>query len=455
MNIVHDFQLDVVEKMPRADIITAAMLNSCFMDVYVPDRIQEIEAMEEEERENTISSAYEHSLGRGHNAAAIMPIVFAAAVPRMETLRIARQPRGFDILQTSTRRVDHGNWLGVYEPDLIKKSPEAHQIFKNAVAKSSEYYDAVVKLARNKKERLFLRQYAMQGTPLYMMTGISFVASPRAIWQFVTEGLADDMPSVSRDVSLRMKYKARQVEGYEEFFYDWRSNWASLSHLPTGSDFLGRPNPNLEMLLNTKNGQAVLRGDKPAQVLGYEDPFGLTSEEAWRLLHEFPGTLESITLEFLTETSIANHHDMFKQRELRSSVEPLRQSVNRRSFSIPNEVVETGKDNLLRETSDTLINAYHALVSLGIPEKDAQGILPHNLNLAVIYKTGLWNLAHVSADRCCRHARPDLERWWNSISEYMREEVPTAGALMYPKGKQFGYCPDQTPCERCFPKKEG
>ena len=242
---------------------------------------------------------------------------------------------------------------------------------------------------------------------------------------------------------------------YEIFFREWKSNYNPLSHLPTSSDFLREENPRLEALLISAEGQDVLRGRKPAHVIGYTDPFDLSPEEAWEMLHEQPENLEAATLTFLARTSIANHHDMFRQRELRAVIEPIRQSVGERpySYSVPDEVKEIGMDGLLSSTSDRLIDAYFKLVEIGVPSRDAQGVLPHSLDLSVVYRTGLWDLAHVSADRSCRHARPDLERWWNSIGDYVREEVPAAGALMHPKGKQFGYCPDKTPCERCFPKK--
>lgn len=142
--------------------------------------------------------------------------------------------------------------------------------------------------------------------------------------------------------------------------------------------------------------------------------------------------LEAIKLHFMIDgVDRAFTHQHVRQRTAAFSQESLRFAVIDnlvQGTSLPPSLVDTREDDPKRviwnDTVQGIQDAYHQLVSAGMPQEDARGLLPHATATRINYVTDLRNLAAHAGNRLCTQAQFHWRHVFTEISRAIRNYQP-------------------------------
>ncbi len=449
-----EVSIKVINKFPCINETLVAMLNSCVSKNSASSHLEKINGLSEDERKAKVDATFSHSLGKGHNAAGDPPhyILDFENIPRLETLRQARQPRGFDLLQQSTRRVELDS---VYKPKCIRDNGSADFLFDLTMNKVLEIYFRMLDSAKDKDERMNLRQDAMFILPLYLQTNNAICGSARGYWQYFTEGVNKGMPELSRKVSVDML----RVLGKEnpELFRKWKINYKYEEFYPSNSDFLSKRNIPLENLVKEH------KLDRGSKLLGQVNPFVGWSVEDIRkgIVDKDPATYANLVqckAQFLAKTDLSTYHELFRQRTLDQTVGSFMSAMDNRNktFFVPDTIKARGFESIYLFACRSLEALYYHLQTAGISKQDAVGVAPHALEVCSLLTIDGWNLIHLSGSRLCSTAKPSMRKWMRGMADELKAANNPLSEYLVPKGEQYGFCPDNHPngCNICKVRKE-
>jgi flavin-dependent thymidylate synthase len=156
-------------------------------------------------------------------------------------------------------------------------------------------------------------------------------------------------------------------------------------------------------------GMRMFRGDPVYSLEEISD-----DDRKWAWEESIKGHLkapwEFVDFQFMLEgVTRAFTHQLVRQRTAVYAQESLRFAVKEnlaQEIPIPPSVV--GNENAAAfwtQTVKRIEEAYHALVSSGIPAEDARGLLPHATTTRVIYKTNFRGLMEHAGNRLCTQAQ--------------------------------------------------
>lgn len=457
MDIIdNNHRIEILDKIQKGELITAAALNSCVTVDSSIKRLEILSKLDEKKLKEKVESAFEHSLGSGHNAAGDLSVYILGFenIPRLETLRQARYEIGDSLLQKSTRRVDHKT---IWEPESIRKNKAAHEIFLSTMNEVMTTYFEILNSAKDDNERKNLRQDAMFVTPLLLNTDNTVSASVRGWWQYLTEGLFNEnikMPEVIKEIASETHKLL--IADSELFFRKWKSNYDPKLQFPTGSDFFTKRNIALEKILNSEKARPLRGGEKYAVLLDFTNPYlGITFEELKQGVDENdPGimsALKKIKATLLTITDISTYHELIRQRTVDKTIEPFISAIERpdASFFIPSSLKRKGYEDVINNTYKKLSSLYFNLINEGVPKEDSIGVIPHSTNLYSIIVVDGWNAMHLAGDRLCITAKPSMIRWMRDIRDEIHKHKTPIDGFLVPKGETLGYCPDNLYPEKC------
>jgi len=440
---------------PNAELMLKALLNGCVKDKSAHELLERDLAKPLTKQEKGIKKTFERSLGNGHNAAGdLIPYTFSmSGVPRLETLRIARYPHGFSLMQQSTRRVEHQT---VAMPNSIASNSTARELFESTIEGIMKDYRTVLEFVEQKEGeegRIGIRQDAMIFTPLLLRTNIGFTANARGLWHYIVEGERENAPEVVKRSSEEVKRQL--LERHPQIFREWKNNYGVHEFFPTGSDFLAESNADLELLYGPNEDKLRENG---AAIVGASGEFVARDNTFLeRVKDNDLGTLSLLIhedLTFLTKMNVSIMHEMIRQRTVRQTYEPLRSALerNNRSFTVPEAMKERGYESTVLRNSTKLVMLYDELVELGVPWQDAIGVAPHSLEIYSVLKVDGWNLFHLSEKRLCGAAKPGMREVLGNMKSAAVEHDPWLRSVMVPQGQFYGACTEPglyQKCRRC------
>jgi len=85
----------------------------------------------------------------------------------------------------------------------------------------------------------------------------------------------------------------------------------------------------------------------------------------------------------------------------------------------------------------------YKLRELGISEDSVRMVYPNCTTSQLMMKTNLRELIHMSNERLCTNASPEIREVFKQIKSLVTQEVKMFGEYLVPKCKRLGYCPEK------------
>jgi flavin-dependent thymidylate synthase len=141
---------------------------------------------------------------------------------------------------------------------------------------------------------------------------------------------------------------------------------------------------------------------------------------------------ESVHFHFLIEGVTRSFtHQMVRQRTAVFAQESLRFAVKEtidEEVALPPSLRSLPRNDprvlLWKRGVNSVDDAYHALVSEGVPAEDARGLLPHNITTRLHYVTNLRALQEHAGNRLCTQAQFEWRVVWARMLMAIREYNP-------------------------------
>ncbi len=456
---------------PLVSALKQTSLSGSF-DKYLVDLIN-MHIKDKPKSKQELEKIISHSLGRSHNA--LMDLVGISisfnALTRESTLLLASFERGINMLQKSTRRVEHGTYL---IPESINNNLTARKLFKETISKVQRNFNEILDSAGSKKERISLREEAMYIQPLALVTSDYVTASWRGWLQFLMEvGVsADENGNMIIDYSSGVSSDARKL-GVEVFnklkeispwlVKKWSTNYTKSQFYPSAGLFFNKKNKKLEDLIGKAGGKDFLIG-------GYNNPLGFTEEDILYVLDAISegdeptlANLKMTDVSYLAKMDLSLLHEFLRHRTIQRISESIYHAADEaykhlmesdsmndkfRDFYIPSKLRKSKYENLVKDSYKELMELRQNLIKLGIPEGDANVVIPHGLIVHVLAREDAWNLSKLSGERMCATAKFDMQVWMDKLKRgiFNYENKNNLGhfmsSLMVPKCASLGYCPE-------------
>jgi thymidylate synthase (FAD) len=143
-----------------------------------------------------------------------------------------------------------------------------------------------------------------------------------------------------------------------------------------------------------------------------------TIESSWEFLvytFSISGVSKALTHQLVRTRPDGNKHDV-------SYAELSMRTVTMENFeyTTPRYYESNPENKELFDNTMKLINdQYQKLLEAGVPQQDARGVLPSNIQTAIICKFDLRTLSHMMSERLCSRAQGEIQK----LAFMMREEV--------------------------------
>lgn len=104
------------------------------------------------------------------------------------------------------------------------------------------------------------------------------------------------------------------------------------------------------------------------------------------------------------------------------------------------------------ETMERIWAQYNKLLELGIPAEDARYVLPNAACTNIIVTMNARSLLNFFELRCCLHAQWEIRTLANKMLAIVKKEAPTIFSNAGPPCKTKGFCPENRPDCKWYPK---
>jgi len=398
----------------------------------------QLEKMTIAERKRKVETILRETSGRGHGSVLDQPhFTFSIdGIPRLATLELC-SPEYLMHLQQSLRRVTAEAGFYIPKP-IIEHGFE--ELVKGAFTKSLESYN---KLLNEEKIKAEDARFVL---PLLTRTKIQTTGNARELMHLHSMSRKDYMPSAIRDTVENMMDELREVA--PRLFKERETNYEQLAWFPS---------PQIFAPLNkTMTDLVLITGRKKTSYLGkHTIPISLQAiENGVEERYEAElANLKHMHFTYLSPMSIATLHQAIRQRTWNQSVEPIYHAVERGEFVTPPAVKKNRNARLtFDKANDLLLSLYHQMVSKGVPQQEAIGVVPHALKVYDLIHINGWNALHSIGKRRCKEAQWEIRDIATDISDKVREEVPELGKYSMPQGIIYGRCPERKSCGLCSHK---
>jgi len=103
-------------------------------------------------------------------------------------------------------------------------------------------------------------------------------------------------------------------------------------------------------------------------------------------------------------------------------------------------------------TMKTIWAQYNKLLEMGIPAEDARYVLPNATCTNIIVTMNARSLLNFFELRCCLHAQWEIRTLANKMLNLVKKEAPTIFSNAGPICKTKGFCPENNPDCKWYPK---
>jgi len=390
-----------------------------------------------ERLEKGIDGTLRETSGRGHGAVLDhSSFTFQIEdIPRVVTLQLC-QPQYLMHLQQSLRRATASR--GFYLPESISASPFLDRVV-STLDDAFALYDEMSAAGIPGEDARFV-------LPLYTKTNIVTTGDARELMNLHHMSRQEHMPTIVKDTVEDMIAKASDIAPH--LMKERANNYEPLAWLPSCQLFAPE-NQNMRGLI-------LMQGDDTTRMLGYA---GIPmSEEAIRRAVEERNkadlaNLKHIHFTFLAKMSLACLHQAIRQRTWDQSVESIYDAAGRGAFVTPPSV-KAREDYRSRydDMNKKMLGLYHVLVSDGVPQQDAIGVVSHALDVYDLIHINGWNAIHSIGKRTCTEAQWEIRHIAKEMARNIEKENPALGKYAKPQGITYGHCPEKKSCGLCAKK---
>jgi thymidylate synthase (FAD) len=390
-----------------------------------------------EKVEKGLEGTFRETSGRGHGAV-LDQSSFAFQIedaPRIVTLQLC-QPQYLMHLQQSLRRAKADR--GFYLPESIRASPFLDKVV-SALDEAFALYEEMSAAGIPGEDARFV-------LPLYTKTNIVTTGDARELMHLHHMSRKESMPAIVRHTIDKMIEEASVIAPH--LMKERANNYEPLAWLPSSQLFAPS---NLTMRAMVQE-----NGKDKARLLNYGG-IQISEEGIRRAVDERDeaelANLKHLHFTFLAPMSIACLHQAIRQRTWDQSVETVYDAAARGSFVVPPSV-KAREDYRSRYDimNNKMLGLYHVLVSDGVPQQDAIGIVSHALMVYDLIHVNGWNAIHSIGKRTCTEAQWEIRAIAKEMARNIDKENPALGKYAKPQGITYGRCPEKKSCGLCTKK---
>ncbi len=350
--------------------------------------------------------------------------VYVSDIPRLATLFLV-QPLFLSHLQQSMRRVEP---YGYYLPPSLEKVGWVVDLIHKSI---DLYYEMVDEGVPKEDARYVI--------PLYTVTNIQTVGNAREFTHLMLISRQSGVPTAAREVVDKIMDRLREVAG--DLFQEYGENLNILKYFPAPNMFRWR-----RLLIDD-----YAEAGKAPQLITYSEVYRPSQEELHDALlrkdYAFLMMLRNNSYKVVVKMSLSTFHQFLRQRTLLHLPESIYHALERIDYTVPPTVAKAGYREKFEEMVQSLHNAYHKLLKMGIPAEDAVGIVSHAHNIYDLVKVDGWNLVGALPTRRCIKAQWEIRRVVGDIVSLVKKINPVSALYTLPGCITFGRCPEKYPCD--------
>jgi thymidylate synthase (FAD) len=245
------------------------------------------------------------------------------------------------------------------------------------------------------------------------------------------------IPAEVRDTVYQMYQEASLAA--PKTMADREKNQEVLSWFPS-SQLFAETNPTLERI--------AMRG-KGVELMDFSKGLTMTPEEIRQAVEErdeaLLSNLKHYHFSFGAGMSLMTEHQAIRQRTWNHTSEPLDSAVRRGVHITPKSVSKAGFDG---EYSG-LVRESLRYASSHSRDPEAQGVIPHALQVYSAIHINGWNAIHSIGKRTCKTAQWEIRGIARDMARKIEERVPELGKYSRPQGVLYGTCPEREDCGAC------
>ena len=96
-----------------------------------------------------------------------------------------------------------------------------------------------------------------------------------------------------------------------------------------------------------------------------------------------------------------------------------------------------------------MFDLYHRLITEGVPQQEAIGVIPHSLLIYDLIHVNGWNAIHSIGKRTCTEAQWEIRDVANAMAKILRKMNKVWERFVQPQGVVYGRCPERKSCGYC------
>ncbi|MEM4222263.1 MAG: FAD-dependent thymidylate synthase, partial [archaeon] len=405
------------------DTLSAAGALSCFEEKASFELLEEL-------TEEKIKLVIKESFGRGHGSVGDQNFFSFSLknVPRAFTFQVC-QPSYLAHLQQSLRRTKAQK---IYTPDCFGKYEKKYSDLMQEVFL---FYDKMIQNKIPAEDSRYI-------LPLYVQTNIQTCGNSREFLHLYTMTENSKAPSIVKKIVREIITLAKQRS--PNLFEDYGKNTEVLSWYPSAQLFAEK-SKLFESIIEKYSKEKTCYLEFKADNLDICDIVSRRNESELSLLkHVHFGTFCT----FLTPMSLACFHQAIRQRTWDQAVEPIYNAIEREKFVTPPSIQGSDFYEEYLEMNKKLFEFYNTLISDGIPESEAIGVVPHSLVVFDFIHINGWNAIHSIGKRTCTKAQWEIRNIAKDISKILSEKSKIFSEICKPQCEIYGYCPERNPCRK-------
>jgi thymidylate synthase ThyX len=402
------------------------------LELYTGD----LEDKTQEQLAEIIERMMRETSGRGHGSV-LDQSAFTFVIkglPRLATLQIC-SPQYLMHLQQSLRRASAES--GYFLPEAILNSDLAREVV-DTLNESFGLYEAMKKEGIPAEDARIL-------LPLFTRTNIQTTGDARELMHLHSMSRGEHIPSIIRSVVEEMIVASSRIA--PALMKERDTNYEVLAWYPSPQPFAFE-NETLIVTIDEKGKGGVALIDVSDGGLVINDDILI---RAIKNRNEAElANLKSLHYVFLVEMSLMSLHQALRQRTWDQSVEPIYHAVERGDILIPPSISRRREWlNKYNEVVNKMIALYHALVSSGISNQEAVGVVPHCIKIYDLININGWNAIHSIGKRTCTEAQWEIREIGREMAGLLRPMHKFLERFVQPQGVVYGRCPERHSCGLC------